>query len=187
MLRWEGVNWATGRITVDSPKGKRHGKAQRVIPMFPELRTELQEAHERAPKGAVYVVDADNYRKAAQGPSGWRSANLRTQFGRILTRAGVEAWPRLFHNLRASRETELAADYPLHVVTGWLGNTPKIAMKHYLQTTDADFERAAKSGAETGAHAAQPVQADISHNPQNVTQPQGRQALRRTAAKAGGL
>jgi hypothetical protein len=49
--------------------------------------------------------------------------------------------------MRASRETELAKDYPLHVVTAWLGNTPKIAMKHYLMTTDADFERAAKSAA----------------------------------------
>lgn len=26
-------------------------------------------------------------------------------------------WPRLFHALRASRETELANDYQIHVVT----------------------------------------------------------------------
>ena len=41
---------------------------------------------------------------------------------------------------RSSRETELAAEYPLHVVTAWLGNTPKIAMKHYLMVTDSDYE-----------------------------------------------
>ena len=44
--------------------------------------------------------------------------------------------------MRKSRETELAAVYPLHVVTAWLGNTPKIAMKHYLMVTDSDFQKA---------------------------------------------
>ena len=32
--------------------------------------------------------------------------------------------------------------HPIHVVTNWLGNTTQVAMKHYLMTTDADFERA---------------------------------------------
>ncbi len=45
----------------------------------------------------------------------------------------LEPWPRLLHAMRASRETELAAEYPLHVVTAWLGNTPKIALQYYLQ------------------------------------------------------
>lgn len=46
--------------------------------------------------------------------------------------------------MRASRETELvSAGYPIHVVTAWLGNTPAIAQKHYLLTTEADFDRAA--------------------------------------------
>lgn len=27
--------------------------------------------------------------------------------------------------------------YPLHVVTAWLGNTEKVASKHYLQVTDS--------------------------------------------------
>lgn len=30
----------------------------------------------------------------------------------------------------------------MHVVTAWLGNTPKIALKHYLKVTDADFQKA---------------------------------------------
>ncbi len=73
--------------------------------------------------------------------SGQRNANLRTQFERILKRAGIEPWERLFQNLRASSETELANEYPLHVVTAWLGNTEKVASKHYLQVTDAHFEQ----------------------------------------------
>ena len=58
------------------------------------------------------------------GKAGWINANLRTTFGKILRRAGLEPWPRLFHNLRASRETELVEKYPVQVVTSWLGNTP---------------------------------------------------------------
>ena len=70
------------------------------------------------------------------------NANLRTTFQKIVRRAGLKPWPRLFHNLRASRETELAEIYPLQVVTGWLGNTPAVAMRHYLMTTDEHFEAA---------------------------------------------
>src|SRR5262249_13925276 len=65
----------------------------------------------------------------------------------------------LFHNLRASRETELAAEYPIHVVCEWIGNTERIAAKHYLQVTDDYFERAAGGAAKSAAQALQnPVQ-----------------------------
>jgi integrase len=142
-LEWVDVDWQRGRFRAHSPKTEHHpGKASRVIPLFPELRAILEEAWELAPEGAVYVVGNDSYRQAADTPGGWRNCNLRTQFGRILKRAGLEPWPRLFHALRASRETELAAEYPVHVVTAWLGNTPKIAMKHYLMTTESDFSKA---------------------------------------------
>ncbi len=153
-LKWEGVNWATGRIVVESPKTEHHpGKGSRVIPLFPELRPILEEAFELADTGAEYVVGG-GYRQAALTSSGWRNCNLRTQFERLVKRAGLSPWPRLFHALRASRETELAQDHPLHVVTSWLGNSPRIALKHYLQVTDADFERASQGGAESGARAA---------------------------------
>ena len=45
-------------------------------------------------------------------------------------------------NLRPSRGTELAAEYPFHVVYNWIGNTEMIAAKHYLQVTD-DYYRLA--------------------------------------------
>ena len=38
---------------------------------------------------------------------------------------------------RATRETELAALYPLHVVCAWIGNSRAVAQEHYLQVTDA--------------------------------------------------
>jgi hypothetical protein len=123
--------------------------------LFPELAAVLTEAFEAAPEGAVYVVADNTYREAADTLGGWRNCNLRTQFGRIIERAGLEPWPRLFHNLRASRETELAREYPVHVVTAWLGNTPKIALKHYLMTTDSDFQKAAQNPAHYGDNSTQ--------------------------------
>ena len=142
-LRWQDVNWEGQRMRVRSPKTERHaGKASREIPLFPELAAALTEAFEAAPEGAVYVVADNTYREAADTSGGWRNCNMRTQFERIIRRAGLEPWPRLFHNLRASRETELAGTYALHLVTAWLGNTPKIALKHYLMPTEADFSRA---------------------------------------------
>jgi len=38
------------------------------------------------------------------------NANLRTQLNRIIRRAGVDPWPKLFHNLRASRAAEFGVD-----------------------------------------------------------------------------
>jgi hypothetical protein len=107
------------------------------VPIFPELRPYLDEVWTRAEDGAVYVIT--RYRDT--------NANLRTQMNRIIRRAGLTPWPRLFHNLRATRETELAAEHPLHVVCAWLGHKKAVAADHYLQVTEADFQRAAQSGA----------------------------------------
>ena len=41
------------------------------------------------------------------------------------------------------------------MVCAWLGNSQRVAAKHYLQVTDADYERAAEGGAKSGALAAQ--------------------------------
>ena len=154
-LCWQDVDWEADRIIVQSPKTEHHpGKANRTIPLFSELRPILAEAFHLAPDGAEFVVDG-NYRKSANTQSGLRNCNLRTQFERLLKRAGLQPWPRRFHAMRASRETELAKLYPIHVVTSWLGNTPRIALKHYLQVTDTDFEKASQSGAECGAAKAQ--------------------------------
>ena len=61
----------------------------------------------------------------------------------------MEPWPRLWQNLRSSRETELAHEWPLHHVCAWIGNSPSVATRHYLQITDADYERASGCDANT--------------------------------------
>jgi integrase len=140
-LKWEHVNFETGRMTVPSCKTEHHGKAWRVVPIFADLRPHLERAFELAPEGAVYVVPG-NYREIACKPGGWQNISLATRFQKIIRRAGLTPWPRLFQNLRASKETDLMQHHPIHVVTAWLGNTPRVALAHYLQTLERDFEKA---------------------------------------------
>ncbi len=139
-LKWTDVDWARDRFAVQSPK-----TGERSVPIFPELRPFLAECFERAEAGAVHVIS--RYRDS--------DTNLRTTFTKIIRRAGVKVWPKLFHNLRASRETELAAEYPIHVVCEWIGNSAAVAAKHYLTVREEDFERAAQGGAKSGAPEAQ--------------------------------
>jgi len=132
-LSWSDVDWARGRFLVKAPKTAHHADGgRRWVPLFPELRPHLEQAFEGSEPGAVYVVQ----RKRCH------DTNLRTTFEKIVYRAGLLPWPKPFQNMRATRETELARTYPLHVVTAWIGNSSRIAAKHYLQVTDADFERA---------------------------------------------
>ena len=74
--------------------------------------------------------------------------NLRTQLCRIIKRAGLKPWPKPWHNLRSTRQTELAEKYPIHVVCSWLGNSRAVAQAHYLQVTDAHFDQAVQKVAD---------------------------------------
>lgn len=132
-LKWGHVNWEQGTMAVPSPKTAHHeGKGVRVVPLFPEVREILQRLFDVAPGGQEFIIT--RYRRT--------NANLRTQFERIITSAGLNPWPRLFHNLRASRQTELSAIHPEHVVCKWLGNSEAVAREHYLHSVDADLAKA---------------------------------------------
>lgn len=132
-LRWADVDWERERITINSPK-----TGNRIIPLFADLRPYVEEQFELAEPGTEYVIN--RYRDC--------SVNLRTQLERIIQRAGVAPWPKLFQNLRSTRETELCETYPVHVVCQWLGNSVPMAAKHYLQVTDSHFQQATQNPAQ---------------------------------------
>lgn len=134
-LKWGDVDWEQDRIRVPSCKTEHHeGKDCRFIPLFPELRGPLMEVFEQAPPGTEQVITR------------WRdtAVNLRTHFLRLIRRAGLKPWPKLWHNLRSSRQTELAEEYPAHVVCAWMGNFVSVAQDHYLQVRDEYFIAAAQ-------------------------------------------
>jgi hypothetical protein len=131
-------------MCIPEPKVEHHeGRGIRSCPIFPELRPILDEAFEIFGDKSEYVVAAAQYRAAANTAMGWKNSNLRTEMTRLLRRAGVSGWPRLFHSMRASRQTELQREFPLHVVCSWLGNSPRIAQQSYLLVTEDDFAKAA--------------------------------------------
>src|SRR5262249_28809626 len=134
-LTWPDVDWDRGRLLVKAPKTAHHADGGRCwVPLFPQLRPHLEAMFKSANPGKVYVV----------GRARCHETNLQTAFERIIYRAGLLPWPKLFQNMRASRETELAQTFSLHVVTAWIGNSARIAAKHYVQVTEADFQRAAE-------------------------------------------
>jgi integrase len=152
-LRWADIDWdrTHGVMHVRSPKTEHHpGRESRIVPLFGILRPHLERAFHAAPDGAVHVV-SEAMRKAALGPSGWRNSNLRKPFAQIIKRAGMKPWPRLFHNLRSSRETELMAVHPPHDVCTWIGNSLAIAQRHYLQVTRASIASAVAESSATAA------------------------------------
>lgn len=156
-LTWADVNWAEGRMMIRSSKTEHHeGKGSRQIPIFPELRPYLEDVWESAEPGTVHVIT--RYRGA--------NSNLRTQLERIIRKAGLSSWPKLFHNLRASRATELANEYPAHVAAAWLGHSTVIANKHYWQVTDSDFAKAIgeDSNSDAAQKAAQRAHAESGHD-----------------------
>lgn len=147
-LQWGHVDWEDGRIVVDSPK-----TGLRTMPMLPELRSHLEAVFDDAEPGTEHVIT--RYRDT--------NSNLRTQLCKIIRRAGLKPWPKLFQNLRASRATELAAEFPAHVAAAWMGHSTLVANKHYWQVTEGDFQRALTQG--TG-NLQNPVQSGAVTGPQ---------------------
>jgi hypothetical protein len=83
-----------------------------------------------------------------------------------MKRANVVPWPKLFQNLRSTRQTELSEHFPSHVVCAWLGNSEEVAKKHYLQVTQAHVEKALAGSLYSGTAS---IENSALHNP--VQQP----------------
>ncbi len=133
-LMWTDVDWKRRALTVRSPKTEHHeGQAQRLVPISDRLREILNDLWTSAgPSESKMLPSIASSTK-----------NLRTRFQKILKRAKVSPWPRLFQNLRASAETDWVERFPQHEVASWLGHSPTVARTHYLQTRDMHFAAAA--------------------------------------------
>ncbi len=144
-LTWDCIDWERERIRIPSPKTEHYvGRSSRTIPLFPELRPYLVELFDEVQPGIAVPITSPvitRYRDT--------NMNLRTQLCRIIEKAELEPWPKLFQNLRSTRETELAEEYTMHVVCAWIGNSKAVAAKHYLQVTDDHFKKATSEKAQS--------------------------------------
>lgn len=147
-LNWTDVDWEKSRLRVPSSKTAYCGKPFRIIPLFPELRPHLLESFDLAgrPKDGLILPDYRRARRRPRLPGSIEpfrpGLNMRSSFNDFMRKAGIPVWQKPFQNCRATRETELANDFPIHVVCAWLGNTEAVAKQHYLQMTDDYFDRA---------------------------------------------
>lgn len=130
-LRWEDVQWSKKCFRVTSLKTARYGKAERYVPLFPELRTVLEELFAES-GGKEFVINL--YRDP--------KTNLGTQFGRIAKKAGLDKIPRPFDNMRATRASEVSRRYGPAIESRWLGHSTETALKHYDQEFAEDFDAA---------------------------------------------
>ncbi len=169
-LKWSDVDWDRKSLTVRSPKTAASADhAVRSVPVCEELQPILMELFEAAAEGEVDMVPQAQV----------AHANITKGFKRIIARAGLKRWPRLLQNLRASCATDWAGEHPIHESSKWLGHSPTVAAKHYLQSKDLHFKavtgvgawitkRDEKGGAKSGApevqnrvqHAAAPKSTD---------------------------
>jgi len=165
-LKWGHIHWQEKRIVVTSPKTEHHeGQGTRICPLFPEVEEYLRLAYDAAPEGEEYVIRE----KLRLAP------NLRKELTRIIERAGVVAWPKLFQNLRASRATDLADQFPSHVGAAWLGHAEEVAKKHYRTVTDEHFAKAISKQA--AQNPAQHTSADTSIDKQLESEGNEKQAV----------
>ena len=132
-LKWEHIIFEEKRIfIVDSSKTEHHKRrAIRAIPLLPQMETELLKLHLEAEDGAEYVF-----------PDLRADSNLRTTLEKIIRKAGVRQWPKLWHNLRASGATDFARTLPSHVAAEICGHTEEIAKEHYWQVGQSDLDLA---------------------------------------------
>ncbi len=106
MLTWFNVDWDRNRLRIPSPETKHHESgASRTIPLFDELQPHLLDVFHQAEPGAERIVTHSE-------PT---MKNLGPQLSRIVHRAGLEPWPKIWQNLRSTRQTELEEIYPTHV------------------------------------------------------------------------
>ena len=142
-LRWEDVNWEKNCFYVRSSKTEHHeGKESRIVPIFPELKKEL-EALFFSPKseGKEFVIN--RYRSPKQ--------NLGTTFGKIVTRAGLSEIPRPFDNMRMTRSNEVYRRWGAYFEKEWIGHSNQVCQDSYLMIQDGDYEAASAWSVSTNA------------------------------------
>ena len=133
LLTWADVDFEKSRLLVRSPKTERHaGHEQRMVPITPKLMELLQARFDEVEEGEPHLVTLR------------LSGAARRQINRILQRAKVAAWPKLWQSLRQSCEKEWAMSFPQYAVSKWIGHSITVSGRHYANSVpDELFERAA--------------------------------------------
>jgi integrase len=134
-LRWSDVHWAENRFLVRSPKTEHHeGHRERIVPLFPELRSELEKHFSQVDtKENELVISRVRI----------TNKNLHSPFQTIARRAGLGTIIRPFDNMRMTRSTEVERKFGSKKESLWIGHSERVMIKHYLRLDDNDYAEAA--------------------------------------------
>lgn len=120
---WEEcVDLEVGRLTIKSNKTP----PVRSCPIFADLRPYLEAVAEKDRRGPLQS------RWAAEHTS-------RTAIVKLIREAGYEPWPKILHNLRKNRATELLSQFPPQSVAAWLGHDVSVLLEYYAIIKSEDF------------------------------------------------
>lgn len=146
-VEWNDIDWLRGRLLVRSPKTERYeGRGTRVIPLFPELREQLETLWASLPEGSPAYVISHN------------RTTITKQIERIVFYAGLTRWSRLIQNMRSSRAIEVYNEFGDLAESEWIGHSQKTARDHYLRLLESDYERATKPAVKQSGQS--PIKAD---------------------------
>ena len=142
-LTWADVDFERGRLTVHSPKTEHHaGHEQRILPITPKLMRLLQDRFDECEDGEERLVAI-----------GGKGGGMTRPATRIVRKASVEPWARLWQTLRQSCEKEWAMTFPQYAVSKWIGHSITVSGRHYAN--DVPDELFAKASAWTSESDAQ--------------------------------
>lgn len=129
-LRWSDINWQAKSFIVHSPKLKRYeDKAVRVVPLFPELESELNLLWDELGDGpAEFVL-----------PTIRATTNIGTTINRAIERAGLGKIQKPAQNMRATRATELEKKFGGQSANVICGHSEKVAAEAYRMRDGADI------------------------------------------------
>lgn len=134
LLKYSDADAVTGRVKIRDVKRAR----DREIPLFPELVNLFNPEGVHNSDSNARSVPALVLPTLAECPGSTLDSRLRS----LIATAGLRPWPRLWHSLRASRETELVQQFGLKAASTWIGNSEAVALKSYLLVTDETWRKA---------------------------------------------
>lgn len=129
-LVWNDINFDNNTILLKASKTD----SERLVPIFPELKPYLEDHHELARGGDLYV-DGNEF----VFPKLRTHSNVATTAQKYVKRAKQTVWKNFWNSLRATRESELMDEYGLRRACTWSGNSPEIAMKNYKIVRKQDY------------------------------------------------
>lgn len=134
-LKWAAVDFNNDLITIDSPKTASKGKAQRVAPLFPDVKDFLLKLRNEQRANGIkspFVFIHDRKRN-----------NARNKIERAAKAAGVVLWVKLFQNMRLSASVDILRTFGNDAEALWVGHTPDVRALYYRGIT-SDTLTAAK-------------------------------------------